>query len=100
MTREEQILEWITQGMRQFARDLAGHRVVLFGSRASRTHRERSDFDIGVYGGAPLPLGVFYKIGDYLDGLSTLYRIDWVDLDRASPLVRAEALKNAVVIYG
>jgi len=100
MSREDQILEWIKEGMARFADELAGYQIVLFGSRAHRNHRERSDFDVGVYGTEPLPLRTFYRIADFLEDLPTLYRIDWVDLNRASDSVRKTALGNAKEIYG
>lgn len=100
MSREEQILDWIRDGLRGYADELSGYRVVLFGSRARRNHRERSDFDIGVVGDAPLPLAAYYRIGDFLESLPTLYRIDWVDLNRAMDRLRENALKNAEVLYG
>ncbi len=100
MSREEVILEAISKGLEGFADQLAGHTVVLFGSRARRNHDEKSDFDLGVYGQDPLPLKVFYAIGDYLDNLPTLYRIDWVDLNRADTALREAALRNSVVVYG
>lgn len=79
---------------------LAGRRVVLFGSRAHGRARERSDFDIGVVGDAPLPLSDYYAIEDKLDALPTLYRIDWVDFARASETFRHRALPGAKVIHG
>lgn len=78
---------------------LHGHRVVLFGSRAAGTAKERSDFDIGVDGDAPLSFSAFYAIADRLESLRTLYRIDWVDLCRTSALFRSEALKNSRTLY-
>jgi predicted nucleotidyltransferase len=78
---------------------LRGHRVVLFGSRAAGTARERSDFDIGVAGDVPLSLAAFYAIADKLDSLRTLYRIDWVDLCRTSDVFREEALKCSRTLY-
>lgn len=78
---------------------LRGHRVVLFGSRATGTSKDRSDFDIGVDGDAPLPLAAFYSIADKLESLRTLYRIDWVDLCRTSDAFRAEALKCSRILY-
>jgi len=78
---------------------LRGHSVVLFGSRATGTAAERSDFDIGVNGKVPLPLTAFYAIADKLESLRTLYRIDWVDLCRTSDVFRAEALKCSTVLY-
>ena len=85
--------------MRQFAPQLRGHRVVLFGSRASGRARPRSDFDIGVIEDQPLPIRDFYEIEDRLEDLPTLYRIDWVDLNKAAPSLRQRALDHAVLIY-
>lgn len=100
MSREDQILNWIRDGLLGYADELSGYKVVLFGSRARRNHRERSDFDIGVVGDDPLSLKTYYRIGDFLESLPTLYRIDWVDLNRAMEKLRENALKDAVVLYG
>lgn len=100
MSREEQILKWIRDGLPAYADELSGYRVILFGSRARRNHRERSDFDVGVIGEKPLPIKTFYRISDFLESLPTLYRIDWVDLNRAMDKLRENALENAVVLYG
>ena len=100
MSREDQILNWIREGLLHYAGELTGYQVILFGSRARRNHRERSDFDIGVVGDEPLPLKTYYRISDFLESLPTLYRIDWVDLNRAMNPLRENAVKNAVVLYG
>lgn len=100
MSREDQILNWIREGLSRYADELSGYKVVLFGSRARRTHRKRSDFDIGVVGDSPLSLKTYYRISDFLEALPTLYRIDWVDLNRASEKLKENALENAVVLYG
>ncbi len=100
MSREEAILEAIRKGLESFSESLAGHTVVLFGSRAQRTHGERSDFDLGVYGQQPLPLKAFHAIGDFLENVPTLHRIDWVDLNRVTPAFRESALSKAEVLYG
>lgn len=78
---------------------LRDHRVVLFGSRATGTAKDRSDFDIGVDGDTPLGFSAFYAIADRLESIRTLYRIDWVDLCRTSDLFRSEALKNSRILY-
>ena len=100
MSREDQILDWIRQGLRDYAQELTGHKIVLFGSRARRNHKARSDFDIGVVGAEPLSFKTYYRISDFLESLPTLYRIDWVDLNRAMDTLRENALKNSVVLYG
>jgi predicted nucleotidyltransferase len=90
----------IIEACESMADELRDHRVILFGSRASGDARERSDFDIGVLGDRPLPLKTFYRLEDLFDEIDTLYRIDWVDLNRVSPEFRREALKKAEVLYG
>lgn len=98
--KEDEIKEALRNICRDMGQDLSDHRVVLFGSRVAGTARERSDFDIGVLGSSPLPLKVFYEMEDRIERLETLYRIEWVDLNRVSAEFRAEALKNIEVLYG
>lgn len=100
MTPEKKIKEEIRKVCALMESDLPGYRVVLFGSRAAGTARERSDFDVGVFGDSPLPLRTFYKMEDLLEEIPTLHRIDWVDLNRVSPEFRREALKHAEVLCG
>ena len=98
--RENEIKQLIRRQLLKAAAELKGYKVVLFGSRARGEARERSDFDIGVYGERPLPSKTFYLIEDLLEAIQTLYQIDWVDLDRASPSFRTEALRQAELLYG
>ena len=100
MTREHEILTKIRSQLERVKDELAGYTVYLFGSRATGTARERSDFDIGVYGDRRLPLRTFYRISDLFDQIRTLHRIDWVDLRETSEQFRNEALKNAEVLHG
>lgn len=99
MTREDEVRRMLQDLFSKSGKRLAGHRVVLFGSRARGDARPRSDFDLAVIGETPLPLHDFYALADQLDELPTLYRIDWVDLARASEKFRQSALTNAEVIY-
>ena len=100
MTRDQQVFEMIRDTIAGFADELQGYAVFLFGSRADGTMCARSDFDIGVLGEGPLPVGLFSRIADRLDELPTLYRIDWVDLATVSERFRAEALRRRVRIHG
>lgn len=93
-------MAWVSEGLNQFAAELKGYRIVLFGSRAQGSPEQRSDFDFGIYGDAPVALKTFYAISDFLEQLPTLYRIDWVDLNRATDALRENALQDAKVIYG
>jgi len=89
----------LIQTMRANTNRLGGRQVVLFGSRAQGKAKSRSDFDLGVVGDTPLPLVDFFAIGDMLDELPTLYRIDWVDLARVSERFRSQALQKVEVIH-
>ena len=99
MRREDEIKEMLRSCFSEFKKDLVGRNILLFGSRADGTARDRSDFDIGVVGSGPLPLKTFFRIEDRLDNLDTLYKLDWVDLDRADESFRDEALKHVEVLY-
>jgi len=99
MSREENILAMIRAALRETAADLAGYRVVLFGSRARGQARPRSDFDIGVLGPAPMPLGVFFRLAEHFEQMPTLYSVDWVDLQRTSRAFRQSALEQAITLY-
>lgn len=98
--RDREIREMLTRTLRTNAARLRGHKVVLFGSRATGNAKALSDYDLGVIGETPLPLEDFFIIEDMLDELPTLYRIDWVDMARVSDEFRANALKKVEVIYG
>ena len=99
MNRELEVKEDIKQVFQRVGPALSGYRVVLFGSRAAGTARERSDFDVGVLGKQKLPRNIFYKIQDLLDELETLYSIDWVDFNETTEAFRVEAMKTSEVLY-
>jgi predicted nucleotidyltransferase len=100
MTRQAEIKAMNTNVMHQNAHRLRGHRVFLFGSRATGRARPNSDFDVGVIGDDPLPLQDFYAIEDQLEDLPTLCKIDWVDFNRASPRFRERAMQQVELIHG
>lgn len=92
----EREIRGILEARREF---LHGHRVILFGSRARGSADRLSDFDIGVDGAEPLDLQTFYEIEATLDQMPTLYRVDWVDLNRASAKLRENARREGRVLY-
>jgi predicted nucleotidyltransferase len=98
-SRETEIKLLIQHRLRQMAKLLGNRKVYLFGSRAGGRAKSRSDFDIGVLGDEPLPLRDFYAVEEALDELPTLYRIDWVDLNRAPAAFRERAMTSAEVLY-
>lgn len=99
MTREDAIKELIRQQLQKIAPKLEGYKVLLFGSRVTGKARERSDFDVAIVGDRPISLRTFYEIEELLDDIDTLYRIDLVDLNRAAPEWRRQALKAVEALY-
>lgn len=69
-------------------------KVVLFGSRAKKTNRPNSDFDIAVFG-----LDDVSEIQDQLDDLPTLYSADVVNMDKCGNInLREDILKYGIQI--
>lgn len=99
MRREDAIKQEIRKRLERLGDELKGYKIFLFGSRAAGYAHERSGFDIGIIGNTPAPLSTFYRIEDLLESIDTLYTIDWVDLNRAAPPFRREALKTAELLY-
>jgi len=99
MNREETIKELIKQQLRKAAPKLKGYKIVLFGSRVTGKAHDRSDFDVGIVGDRPIGLRTFYEIDNLMESIETLYRIDLVDLNRAAPALKREALKAVEPLY-
>ena len=72
-----------------------GTQVILFGSRAKGTERERSDIDIAVRGVSDI-----LALQEEIEDISTLYKIDLVDLDECkNPLLLEDIVKYGREIY-
>ena len=97
--REEAIKAILKAQLVKAAPMLRGHKVFLFGSRVTGTAKPHSDFDVGVYGETPLPVRDFFMIEDMFDALPTLFKIDWVDFNRASSKFRERAMKKIEILY-
>ena len=85
----------VAEDISLYAEKFGVNKVILFGSRARGTNRERSDIDIAVTGGN---FGEFsYAMDEYA---RTLLNFDVVDLDRGvSEELLSEIKKDGVVIY-
>lgn len=59
-----------------FAEILAAKEVILYGSRAKGTARERSDIDVAVAG-----VNNFDELREQVEELPTLYSVDLVNMD-------------------
>jgi predicted nucleotidyltransferase len=97
--RETEVLNLLREKLQSRRAQLAGLRVVLFGSRADGTAQERSDFDIGLLHDGELDLTLKYDLIDWLEEIPTLLKFDVVDLEKVPESFREEALKNHVVLF-
>jgi hypothetical protein len=91
-TREEKIFAQL----RDLARIYGAEKLVLFGSRARRTHGERSDIDLAVYG-CPHFCDFSFAVDEEVD---TLLSFDLVHMDETvSPALAAEIERDGVILY-
>ena len=70
------ILEEVFRKIIEICRRNGASKVILFGSRAKETARERSDIDIAVCGVYDME-----KLQVEIEDIPTLYTVDLVDLD-------------------
>ncbi|MEE0367908.1 MAG: nucleotidyltransferase domain-containing protein [Blautia sp.] len=70
------ILEEVFRKIIEICRRNGASKVILFGSRAKETARERSDIDIAVCGVYDME-----KLQEEIEDIPTLYTVDLVDLD-------------------
>lgn len=75
------------------------YRVILFGSRAGKTARPNSDYDIAIDAGQDIPLSAIARLEDDLESFPTLTKIDLVDLRRSSPEIALAARSEGRVIH-
>ncbi len=86
--------------LREVCQEYGIELVVLFGSRAKGQAREGSDYDVGVLRQEGMVsvedfLNLAYRLGQVLD----MGDVDLVDLRRASPLLKYEAMRSGKVLY-
>ena len=87
--------ERVFREITMFAKKHSIQKVILFGSRARGTHRERSDIDIAVYGG---DFDSFYW--DIKENVHSLLIFDIVEADEyISEELREEIERDGVIIY-
>lgn len=72
IVRAEEVIEEVADLCRQFQEK----KVILYGSRAKGTARERSDIDIAVSG-----VDNFELLVEKVEELPTLYSVDMVNMD-------------------
>lgn len=70
-------------------REYKAKQVILYGSRAKDTARERSDIDIAVSG-----VENFDELADRIDELPTLYSVDLLNIDTCRNNLLLEDIKQ------
>ena len=88
----------IAQEVARLARQILGPEVevIWFGSWPRKRALPHSDIDIAVSADKPIPVSQMALLREAVDGLSTLYTVDILDLTEASPSLRQEILKHGV----
>ena len=92
--------EQIVDSLRQvFARYPKVDKALIYGSRATGSHRPHSDIDIAVM--APsMDNSEFARLWNDLDDLPIVFRLDVLHFERAgNPQLRQNILEKAVVLY-
>ncbi len=88
-------LEEIYHDIIQIAKKYNASQVILFGSRAKGTERERSDIDIAVRGVSDI-----LALQEEIEDIPSLYKVDLVDLDECrNPLLLEDIEKYGREIY-
>ena len=83
--KAEDVIEEVTRLCREFR----AKKILLYGSRAKGTARERSDIDIAVTG-----VEVFDTLAEAVDELPTLYSVDLLNLDTCKNQLLLEDIKQ------
>ena len=83
--------EEVMQKVAILCRSYGAKNVILYGSRAKGTARERSDIDIAVVGAED-----FDGLAERVEALPTLYRVDLANLDTC----RNQLLMEDIREYG
>ena len=68
--------------------------VLWFGSWPQGRAQPRSDIDLAVSIGSPIPLQLMARLQEAVDELATLYQIEVVDLNATGAALRQEILKH------
>ncbi len=74
-------------------------RVILFGSRGRGDHLETSDMDVGILSKGEVNKSKITLFRDRIENSNIPYKVDVVDLSRASKEFTQVVLKEGVIIW-
>lgn len=72
-------------------------KIYLFGSRARQENTERSDIDIAIDIGSPMPLESKGQIINMIDALNIPQKTDLVDFQRAPQSLKENILREGIL---
>ena len=75
-----------------------GSKVILFGSRARRTHKPGADIDIAVEADEPIDFNEMYRARVTLEHLIVPFKIDLVDMNEI-PAELQETIREEGIIW-
>ena len=81
--------EEVIQKVSEICKDFGAKKVILYGSRAKGTARERSDIDIAVSG-----VKIFDELVEEVEKLLTLYSLDIVNMDTCKNQLLLEDIRQ------
>jgi len=96
---EEEVLSRAAEIIRRRLPENFHGKVFLFGSRATGTATERSDYDIGVEGDGQIPGNIKTETQWELDELSVMQKIELVDFATVSKEFKSVAKLKVRVLY-
>jgi len=73
--------------------------VILFGSRGRGDHLETSDMDVGILSGRGMNKSKITLFRERIENSNIPYKVDVVDLSRASKEFTQVVLKEGVIIW-
>lgn len=82
-------VEEVIKKVADLCREFQAGEVILYGSRAKGTARERSDIDIAVTG-----VNDFDRLVELIEELPTLYSVDLLNLDTCKNQLLLEDIKQ------
>jgi uncharacterized protein len=74
--------------------------IILFGSRARKTHRENSDFDFAIKSKKCSEANWIKLLVDIDDQPYTLFKLDIVEVEKVNPEYLKNIETDGVTIYG
>lgn len=74
-------------------------KIILFGSRAKKEHKEFSDIDIAIVTKQKLDIRTKRKIKDKIEELSGIYSVDLIFLEQTSNEFKEIIKKTGITIY-